>query len=134
MTSKETKIPLIALLIMIVSSFVPVGQIFMLLGQAIFLYPFENIFGMTEIKVLYNVNLVAGILTVVAFYFSKRKRFKILWSVFLVFFFMGDFAFLTEDQKYNGFPHFMPMMVMGCLATLPLVIAGLIKEKSISNA
>lgn len=129
MTTEDTKIPLITLLILTVSSFVPVGQLIMLQGQGIFLYPFEKLFATTEINVLNNVNLIAGILTVIAFYFSKRKGLKILWTVLTVFFFMAYLTFLTESTNYEDYPYFVPLMVIGILVTLPLIIVGLIKEK-----
>lgn len=129
MTTEDTKIPLITLLILTVSSFVPVGQLIMLQGQGLFLYPFEKLFATTEMNVLNNVNLIAGILTVTAFYFAKRKGLKILWTVLTVFFFMAYLTFLTESTNYEEYPYFLPIMVIGILVTLPLIIVGLIKEK-----
>lgn len=127
--TEDTKIPLTTLLVLTLSSFVPVGQLIMLQGQGVFLYPFEKLFATTEIDILNNVNLIAAILTVTAFYFSRRTRLKILWTVLTVFFFMAYLTFLTESTNYEDYPYFLPIMVIGILVTLPLIIVGLIKEK-----
>lgn len=127
--TEDTKIPLTTLLVLTLSSFVPVGQLIMLQGQGVFLYPFEKLFATTEIDILNNVNLIAAILTVTAFYFSRRTRLKILWTVLTVFFFMAYLTFLTESTNYEDYPYFLPIMVIGILVTLPLIIDGLIKEK-----
>lgn len=129
MMTEDTKIPLTTLLVLTLSSFVPVGQLIMLQGQGVFLYPFEKLFATTEIDILNNVNLIAAILTVTAFYFSRRTRLKILWTVLTVFFFMAYLTFLTESTNYEDYPYFLPIMVIGILVTLPLIIVGLIKEK-----
>lgn len=127
--TEDTKIPLTTLLVLTLSSFVPVGQLIMLQGQGVFLYPFEKLFATTEIDILNNVNLIAAILTVTTFYFSRRTRLKILWTVLTVFFFMAYLTFLTESTNYEDYPYFLPIMVIGILVTLPLIIVGLIKEK-----
>lgn len=129
MKTEDTKIPLITLFILTVTSFVPIGQLIMLQGQGIFLYPFEQLFATTEMNVLNNVNLIAGILTVTAFYFSKKTGLKILWTFLTVFFFMAYLTFLPESTNYENYPYFVPIMVIGILVTLPLIIVGLIKEK-----
>ena len=129
MKTEDTKIPLTTLLIMTVTSFVQVGQIIMLQGQGIFLYPFEKLFGTSEIDVLNNVNLISGFLTVLAFYFAKRTGLKVVLTVLTVFFFMSYLTFLTENMNYEDYPYFIPIMIIGILVTLPLLIVGLIKEK-----
>ncbi|SFB54473.1 hypothetical protein [Algoriphagus aquimarinus] len=132
MKTEDTKIPLITLVILMVTSFVPVIQLTMLMGQGAFLYPFNKLLVTPEFKSLNYINLFSGTLTVIAFYISRRRGYKIIWTVLTVFFFMGFLTFVTESTRYEDYPYFIPIMVIGVLVTLPLIIVGIIKEKMVN--
>ncbi|PZX55562.1 hypothetical protein [Algoriphagus chordae] len=132
MKTEDTKIPLITLAILMITSFVPVIQLTMLMGQGAFLYPFNRLLVTPEFKSLNYINLFSGILTVIAFYISRRRGYKIIWTVLTVFFFMGFLTFVTESTRYEDYPYFIPIMVIGVMVTLPLIIVGIIKEKMVN--
>ncbi|SMP26699.1 hypothetical protein SAMN06265375_1102 [Muriicola jejuensis] len=77
------------------------------------------------------VNLYFGILCVIAFFFSKRLGYKILWAIFSTFFLHGFIVFLELDFTNGGdtSPYFLGFIIAGVLSSLPLLVAGYVKER-----
>ncbi len=133
MRTEDTKIPLITLVVLTVSAFMPVLQIIMLHGIAIYLYPFEKILGTRNNEILNYVILFGGVCSITFYYFSKRTGTKVLWTVLTVFFLTAFIAFLTEDMDYDSYPYFLPLIISGIIVTIPLIIVGLIKERQLER-
>jgi hypothetical protein len=128
MRTEDTQIPLIALVVLMLSAFVPVLQTIMLHVIAIYLYPFEKIFGTSDIEVLNYTILIGGVFSIIGYYFSERTVTKVLWTVLTVFFLTAFIAFLTEDIVYDSCPYFLPFIISGVIVTMPLIFVGLVKE------
>lgn len=133
MRTEDTKIPIITLVVLIVSAFMPLLQIIMLHGIAIYLYPFEKIFGTSNIDILNYAILLGGVSSIICYYFSKRTGTKILWTVLTVFFLNAFITFLTEDMDYHSYPYFLPFIISGIIVTIPLIIVGILKERQIES-
>lgn len=131
MKTEDTIIPLILMGIMVLGSFAPIIQIILLHGSAIYLYPFENIFGIENFKVLNLMHLVGGILTVYGFYKVDKTGFKLLWAILTVFFLNSYLTFLWDDKGGDTNPYFLGFMISGFLTALPLLVVGFVKEKRI---
>jgi len=115
--------------ILVLGSFVPVIQIILLHGSAIYLYPFENIFGIENFEVLNFMNLIGGILTVYGFYKAKKSGIKLVWAILTVFFMNSFLTFLWDDKGGDPEPYFLGFMIAGILTPLPLLVVGFLKEK-----
>ena len=133
MKTEDTVIPLILMGILVLGSFAPIIQIILLHGSAIYLYPFENILGIENFKVLNFMHLVGGILTVYGFYKAEKTGFKLLWAIFTVFFLNSFLTFLWDDKGGDPDPYFLGFMISGFLTALPLVVVGFVKEKRIKK-
>ncbi len=115
--------------ILVLGSFVPIIQIMLLQGNAIYLYPFEMVFGIDDFKVLNFMNLFGGILSVYGFYRTDKSGFKLLWAILTVFFLNSFLTFMWDDRGGDTNPYFLGFMISGFLTVLPLVIVGFYKEK-----
>ena len=133
MRTINTKIPLITLAVMTLTAFLPIVQILMLQMTAIYLYPFEIIFKTDDLDTLNYANLIGGMTSIIGYYFSTRTGVKILYTILTVFFLTSYIAFLTEDMKFDNYPYFLPLIVLGFLVTTPLLIVGLLKERLTNN-
>ncbi|MFD2099331.1 hypothetical protein [Flagellimonas iocasae] len=133
MKTENTVIPLILMGILVLGSFAPIIQIILLHGSAIYLYPFENILGIENFKVLNFMHLVGGILTVYGFYKAEKIEFKLLWAILTVFFLNSFLTFLWDDKGGDPDPYFLGFMISGFLTTLPLLVIGFVKEKRIKK-
>ena len=133
MKTEDTVIPLILMGILVLGSFAPIIQIILFHGSAIYLYPFENILGIENFKVLNFMHLVGGILTVYGFYKTKKTGFKLLWAILTVFFLNSFLTFLWEDKGGDPDLYFLGFMISGFLTTLPLVVVGFVKQKRIKK-
>jgi hypothetical protein len=131
MKTEDTLIPLTLMGILVLGSFVPIIQIILLQGSAIYLYPFENVFGIEDFKILNFMNLLGGILTVYGFYKADKTGFKLLWAILTVFFFNSFLTFMWDDKGGDPNPYFLGFMISGFLTVLPLVVVGFIKEKRV---
>ena len=118
---------------MTLTAFLPIVQILMLQMTAIYLYPFEIIFKTDDLDTLNYANLIGGMTSIIGYYFSTRTGVKILYTILTVFFLTSYIAFLTEDMKFDNYPYFLPLIVLGFLVTTPLLIVGLLKERLTNN-
>ncbi|MFT5973240.1 MAG: hypothetical protein ACI9A8_002010 [Cryomorphaceae bacterium] len=128
--SVNTKIPLIALLILVVTSFAPIIHVSMMQIQGNLIHYISQITGLAPIKISIISNPLLGLITLAAFLSSSQLVLKILWTMLTAFFLMSAIIFLTVDLiDYGQYPYFVPFMGISLLGTLPLIIAGYIKEK-----
>ena len=119
--------------ILVLGSFAPVIQIILLQGSAIYLYPFEMMFGIDDFKILNFMHLIGGIISVYGFYKAKKTSFKLLWAILTVFFLNVFLTFLWDDKGGDPAPYFIGFMIAGILTTIPLLTIGFLKEKRVEK-
>lgn len=133
--SENIYIPLVIGAVLVLTAFVPVLQIIMLYGNGAILYTFETIFNTSDIYLLNFINLLFGIIFLIAFYYAKKIGFKILWAIVSIFFFNGFIYFIEMGFTKGGDsdPYFLGFLVSGIITTIPLLITGILKEKNING-
>lgn len=130
--SENINIALVIGAVLTITSFVPVIQIIMLYANGAFLYTFEAILNTSDYSSLNYVNLLFGIISLIAFYFAKKIGFKILWAMANVFFSNGFIILLEMGYTKGGDtePYFLGFLISGILAIIPLLVTGIIKENT----
>ena len=129
--SENITIPLVIAGVLILGSFAPIIQITMLFGNGALMFLIEQFVDNISESILNYVNLYFGILSLIAFYFSKRLGYKIIWAILTTFFIHGFIVFIELEFTKGGDtnPYYLGPIVAGVLATLPLIVTGYLKEK-----
>lgn len=126
--SLDIKIPFVTLLVLILTSFVPILHTSLLQIQGQILHYISLSSEFSSIKISIALNLTLGLVTLIAFLFSKHIGLKVLWSSLTAFFFMSSFYFSFEDPiNSSQYTYYFKVMLISLFGTMPIIIAGLLK-------
>jgi hypothetical protein len=131
MKSENTRLPLIALLILILSSFIPIIPIIILHLNGLFLSAIEMPFGGFNEKLLNNINIIGAIICLMGYLFARKLPFKILWILLTIFFLSSFISFATQNWNYESYPYFLPLIIQAIVEIAPLYLIGHFKEKKV---
>jgi hypothetical protein len=126
---EDTKIPLITLVILILTSFIPIIQLTLIYLNGALLYLIEYIFYSSKMVLSYEIDLALAILSLVGYAFAKRRVIKISYVILAITFLSSYISFLTENLKYEKYPYFLYFMAQAIIVILPLLVIGYFKEK-----
>ncbi len=123
------KLPLIITGVLIFSAFVPVLQVFVLVLNAGFLYPFEMITNVEPSFIQPVVNAIFSVLLLTLYYFSSRMIARILTSVGFVFFTLPVLIYPIAEKLSEEGPYFLQFIVVGIMTGAILLIITYLKTK-----
>jgi hypothetical protein len=120
------KLSLITLVILVLSSFVPVLQVLILTTNGAFL----SLFTSSDTGIILLVNGIASLLMVLLFYFSKSIIAKLFSVLGILLFFIPLLFYATEDVISTDKYYFLQFLIIGIVAGLLLLMIEIVKEKA----
>lgn len=122
----KIKFSLIASIVLVLSSFVPVIQVLLLTLNGAFLSLFTN----SDSKVILLVNGIGSILMFVLFYFSSSLFTKILSLLGVLMFFIPFLFYATEKLISTEKYYFIQFLIIGIITSLFLITIEYITKKA----
>lgn len=122
----KIKFSLIASIVLVLSSFVPVIQVLLLTLNGAFLSLFTN----SDSKVILLVNGIGSILMFVLFYFSSSLFTKILSLLGVLMFFIPFLFYATEKLISTEKYYFIQFLIIGIITSLFLITIEYISKKA----
>jgi uncharacterized protein YqgC (DUF456 family) len=122
----KIKFSLIASIVLVLSSFVPVIQVLLLTLNGAFLSLFTN----SDSKVILLVNGICSILMFVLFYLSSSLFTKILSLLGVLIFFIPFLFYATEKLISTEKYYFIQFLIIGIITSLFLITIEYITKKA----
>lgn len=122
----KIKFSLIASIVLVLSSFVPVIQVLLLTLNGTFLSLFTN----SDSKVILLVNGIGSILMFVLFFFSSSLLSKILSLLGVLMFFIPFLFYATEKLISTEKYYFIQFLIIGIITSLFLIAIEYITKKA----
>lgn len=120
------KFSLIALVILVLSSFVPVLQVLILTANGAFV----SLFTSSDDNIILLVNGIGSLLMIVLFYLSNSTVAKILSTLGILLFLMPFLFYATEKLISSERFYFLQFLITGIITEVILVAIEAIKRKA----
>jgi hypothetical protein len=125
----KIKFSLIASIVLVLSSFVPVLQILILLLNGAFV----SLFTADDSKVILLVNGVCSVLMFVLFYLSSNIITKLLSLFGVLLFFIPFLLYTTENQIGTEKFYFIQFLLVGIITSVILIGVECLKNKKATH-
>ncbi len=123
---RKIKFSLIASIVLVLSSFIPVIQVLLLTLNGAFLSLFTN----SDNKVILLINGICSILMFVLFYFSSSLFTKILSLLGVLIFSIPFLFYATEKLISTDKYYFIQFLIIGIIISLFLITIEYITKKA----
>ncbi len=133
MRTEYTKIPLVAFVVLMLSSFVPIIHILLIQSVSVVSIPVNTVFGEASKIGQYLVYLIIASVCLMLYYRTKDRVSSIFYAIVSIGCLMSIVMLLLELVEIE--PYYLNLMIMSTVGCLPLWLVGLAKERqALSNS
>jgi len=130
MQNWNTQVPLVVLVVLILSAFVPVIPITLIFINSAFTVSLSELIFESRETIVYNgINIFGTIASLIGYFWAKHRAWIITLTCLYVLFFIPLITLNTANWIYDEVPYFLPFLVHGIIIVIPLYLIGFIKER-----
>ena len=122
----KIKISLIASIVLVLSSFMPVIQVVILTLNGLFISLFTSV----NNQLILSINGIGSMIMFLLFYYSKSITNKVLSLFGILFFFIPFLSYVTEKIITTEKFYFLQFIVIGIILSILLVMIEHISNKA----
>lgn len=128
--TKKTKVSLVVLGLLVLTSFIPVLQVLIMYLNGAILAVIGSLFGKEGHNIVFVVNGVMTLLFLILFYLSNNIAAKILTAIGVIIFFLPLLSYATENIISNEKYYFLQFLVIGAIVGTVLLLIEVYKIKT----
>lgn len=129
MRNLNTQIPLVLLVVLLLSAFVPVIPLTIIYFNSMFNALLEIVFGNNSVAFYNGLNIVGTIASLIGYCWAKHNAWKITFTCLYVLFSIPLITLNTADWIYDEVSYFLPFLIQGVIIVIPLYLIGVIEKK-----
>lgn len=124
--SPNTSVPIYLLLILVVSSFVPVIHVLLMtINGGVLSLIFQDV-GQDSTLTFFATNVIAGVVLLWLFLYEKKYTWKVFWAVFYTCFMFPGLTYVIMDKiNIDEQFYFIPILLSSVLSSGLLLAAGI---------